>query len=370
MTKHTVLCVDDEIDNVDALERLFRKQYTVLKATSGKEALVLLDQHPEPVSVIITDQRMPEMTGVEFLQRTIESHPETVRILLTGYTDLESVITAVNQGQIFRYLTKPWDSVDLTNTVNQAVERFTLSQELKKKNAELSKALDELKSLDKAKSNFMILINHELKTPLTSVLSFASLLSESALGEEDRLMVSRILKSAERLKSLVDDVLLIVRSEMNQLKIDMTPVTLVDAEECLSKDVRHLMTTKNQKLVSHLEPLTVEADARLLKQVMLRLIHNAAKFGLDGSDIFVESMKNGSYMRFVVHNKGPQIAPAVIDKILKPFFIDEDVMHHATGMGLGLTICQSILKSHNSQLQFKNTDQGVMVYFEVALAAT
>ncbi|MNT17683.1 Heme sensor protein HssS [compost metagenome] len=156
---------------------------------------------------------------------------------------------------------------------------------------------------------------------------------------------------------------------MNQLKIDMTPVTLINADECLNKDVQKLMATKNQKLVSHLEPLTVEADSRLLKQVMLRLIHNAAKFGIEGSDIFVESLKNGNNLRFVVHNKGPQIPPNVIDKIMKPFFIDEDVMHHATGMGLGLTICQSILKSHNSMLQFKNTDHGVMVYFEVALAS-
>ena len=196
------------------------------------------------------------------------------------------------QAHIYRYLTKPWDPVDLSNTVDRAIERFILGQELKQKNVELSRALDELRSLDQAKSNFMILINHELKTPLTSILSFASLLAESPLGEEDRLMVSRIVKSADRLKSLVDDVLLIVRSEMNQLKIDKTAVTLMNVDDCVTKDVRQLMTNKNQKLVTHLEPIAVEADSRLLKQVMLRLIHNAAKFGLEGTDIFVDTKKN------------------------------------------------------------------------------
>ena len=88
MQKQTILCVDDEIDNVQALERIFRAKYTVLKATSGKEALQILDQHRGPVSLIITDQRMPEMTGVEFLSRTIETFPDTIRILLTGYTDI------------------------------------------------------------------------------------------------------------------------------------------------------------------------------------------------------------------------------------------------------------------------------------------
>ncbi|ASD62593.1 hybrid sensor histidine kinase/response regulator [Bdellovibrio bacteriovorus] len=367
MMKSTILCVDDEVDNVDALERLFRKKYNVLKATSGKEALAVLDEHPGPVALIITDQRMPEMTGVEFLEKTLTSHPETVRILLTGYTDLESVISAVNKGQIFRYLTKPWDPVDLTNTVDHAIERYSLGQELKQKNQELARALEELKSLDVAKSNFMILINHELKTPLTSILSFSSLLAESKLNDEDKLMVNRITRSAERLKTLVEDVLLVVRAETNQLKIDMQQVAFTQFDEAVSKEVQELMNKKQQKLVSKLEPLAVTADVRLIKQVMLRLIHNAAKFGTDGSEIHVESMKSGTNLRFVVSNIGPHLPTSVVDKIMKPFFIDEDVMHHSTGTGLGLTICQSILKSHQSHLQFKNTAQGVMVFFELPL---
>lgn len=365
MTKHTILCVDDEIDNVDALERLFRKKFTVLKATSGKEALDVLDKNPGPIALIITDQRMPEMTGVEFLEKTLQSHPETVRILLTGYTDLESVIMAVNKGQIFRYLTKPWDPVDLTNTVDHAVERFVLGQELKNKNSELAKALEELKSLDVAKSNFMILINHELKTPLTSILSFSSLLAESALNPEDRLMVNRITKSAERLKNLVDDVLLVVRAETNQLKVDMQSIAFSQFDDALNKEVQELLNKKQQKVTTKLESILVKADVRLIKQVIQRLIHNAAKFGDESSEIHVESVRNGNSLRFLVSNKGPHLPASVMDKITKPFYIDEDVMHHSTGTGLGLTICQSILKSHNSQLQFKNTDQGVMVFFEL-----
>ncbi|MEN0058729.1 MAG: hybrid sensor histidine kinase/response regulator, partial [Bdellovibrio sp.] len=325
----------------------------------------LLAQHPAPVALIITDQRMPEMTGIEFLQKTLQSHPETVRILLTGYTDLESIIMAVNEGQIFRYLTKPWDPVDLSNTVEHAIQRFSLGEELKKKNHELQKALEELKSLDVAKSNFMILINHELKTPLTSILSFSSLLAESPLNEQDKLMVSRITRSAERLKNLVDDVLLVVRAETKQLKIDAQSMLLVQLEQSLPADIQTLVEKKQQKIVSKLESTPVMADARLIKQVLFRLIHNAAKFGDESSEIHLESLRNGANLRFLIHNKGPQLPVAVINKIMKPFYIDEDVMHHSTGTGLGLTICQAILKCHNSQLQFKNTDQGVMVFFEL-----
>ncbi|MEQ1722922.1 MAG: response regulator, partial [Pseudobdellovibrio sp.] len=179
-TKPKLLCVDDESDNLDALERLFRKKYEVLKATSAAKAFEILDNCPD-IAVIISDQRMPVISGVEFLEKSIASHINTSRILLTGYTDIESVIAAVNKGQIFRYLTKPWDAADLTNTTDQALEKYLLKTELKEKNNELQKALDELKSLDKAKNQFMILINHELKTPLTTILSFAGLLKETLL---------------------------------------------------------------------------------------------------------------------------------------------------------------------------------------------
>lgn len=368
MTKHTILCVDDEIDNVDALERLFRKKYSVLKATSGADALALLDKHPGPISLIITDQRMPEMTGVEFLEKTLESHPETIRILLTGYTDLESVIMAVNKGQIFRYITKPWDPVDLNNTVEHAIERFALGQELKQKNNELAQALEDLKSLDQAKSNFMILINHELKTPLTSILSFAALLKESSLSDEDTLMVNRINKSAERLKSLIDDVLLIVRAETHQLKLDLQEISIENLENELLPEHQRLATNKNITFAADYAPVTVKADSRLIKQVCSRLLHNAVKFCEDGTTIEIKTKVSGNYLQIHFKNRGPQIPTKVIQKITEPFYIDEDVMHHSTGTGLGLSICQAILKTHSSSLDFLNTDEGVKVGFELPLA--
>ncbi len=218
LEKPTLLCLDDEKDNLEALERVFRKKYHVLKATSANEAFDILSHRPN-ISVIVSDQRMPAMTGVEFLERSILSHPDTSRILLTGYTDIESVIAAVNKGQIFRYITKPWDSIDLLNTVDQAAEKYFLKSELKEKNNELEVALSELKNLDKAKNQFMILINHELKTPLTAILSFASLLKETSLSEEQTLFVDRIGRSSEKLKNIIEDVLLIVKGEVGLIPV-------------------------------------------------------------------------------------------------------------------------------------------------------
>jgi signal transduction histidine kinase len=320
------------------------------------------------VALIISDQRMPSMTGVEFLEKTQESHPEALRILLTGYTDIDSVIQAVNQGQIYRYLTKPWDSTDLLNTVDQAIQKYDISKELKEKNTELARALNELKSLDKAKSNFMILINHELKTPLTSILSFIGLLNETQMDDEQKLFVNRISRGTEKLRSIIDDVLLIVRAETSQLKAQLAPVSFFGLEKLLKPEVSNVLKYKHQTLSEKNMEFPVSADRELILQVLNRLVHNAAKFGYDNTEIIVEAAKSTQSRDQVIYsvlNRGPQIEAPVIEKILRPFFIDEDVMNHSTGMGLGLSICQSILNLHQSKLKIENTDQGVCVSFNL-----
>ncbi len=366
MQKQTILCVDDEIDNVQALERIFRAKYTVLRATSGREALQILDQQRGPVSLILTDQRMPEMTGVEFLAQTIQKFPDTIRILLTGYTDIESIVSAVNTGQISRYLTKPWDPVDLQATVDQAVERFVMARELKEKNVELEKAYSELKTLDQAKNQFMVLINHELKTPLTAILSFSDLLKETHLTEDQSLCLDRIQKSADRLKGLIEDVLLVVGSETKTLRAKSQPFETHNLDLKLPMPLQQMLNRKSQSLQVHIPEMKIVADLTMIRQVLFRLLHNAIKFGHEGSAIELKTEPTTPHrVKFSVINEGAPISSQVIDKILKPFFIDEDVMNHSAGMGLGLTVCQAILKAHSTHLHIENRDTGVEVSFEL-----
>ncbi len=366
MQKQTILCVDDEIDNVQALERIFRSKYKVLKATSGKQALEVLDQELDPVALIITDQRMPQMTGVEFLAHTIEKFPDTSRILLTGYTDIDSIVQAVNTGQIDRYLTKPWDPIDLQATVDQAVEKFVLARELDKKNNELKNAYQELKTLDAAKTQFMTLINHELKTPLTAILSFTELLRETALSEDQALCIDRIQKSSDRLKGIVEDVLVVLGSETKTLRAKIAPFESSNLDLTLPNHLALQMKRKSQHLELNILPLKLVADQNLIRQVLFKLIHNAIKFGEEGSPIKILTEQTSPHrLRFSVVNEGSHISPAMIEKIFKPFFIDEDIMNHSAGMGLGLTVCESILKTHNSHIQIQNLDHGVSVGFEL-----
>lgn len=136
--RRTLLLVDDEASILSALKRLFRREgYHILTATSGTEALALLAQ--QPVEVILSDQRMPGMTGIEFLREARRLHPHTVRITLSGYTDLQSIIEAVNEGAVYKFLTKPWDDDLLRHHVAQAFEQSELAAE----NRRLGEAVQE-----------------------------------------------------------------------------------------------------------------------------------------------------------------------------------------------------------------------------------
>jgi serine phosphatase RsbU (regulator of sigma subunit)/FixJ family two-component response regulator len=136
-SKLKLMVVDDEPDNLDLLYRTFRRDFQVYKADSALSALSVLDEQGE-MAVIISDQRMPEMNGTEFLGKTVERFPDTIRILLTGYTDVEDLVEAINSGQVFKYITKPWNPEDLKLVINQASETYKY---YKQRSVELRRAL-------------------------------------------------------------------------------------------------------------------------------------------------------------------------------------------------------------------------------------
>jgi signal transduction histidine kinase len=349
--KHTILCVDDETDNVDALERLLRKKYRVLKATSGSAGLDLLKT--ESVSLIISDQRMPKMTGVQFLSKSMKHAPEAIRILLTGYTDVESVIDAINSGEIYKYVTKPWDPVDLANTVDKAIEKFELTHELREKNQALEAAYAELKSLDEAKNQFMILINHELKTPLTVMLSYLQLMEDTSLSEEQDKYLARVQTAALRLQTLINDVLELVSAETKLVKVQSRKTSLKELLSGVEEPFKAAMSEKKQDIEFDVPSLHARADEKIIRAVLGRILDNAIKFGDSDSTIKVSAEVDNDRVELSVTNKGKSLAKDVIAKILKPFTLDENIMHHTKGAGLGLSICRALLRAHESELQIE-----------------
>ncbi len=143
--KINILFVDDEENNLFSFKANFRIKYNVHTAISGEDGLKILQE--KPIDIIITDQRMPNMTGVEFLSKALETHPEPMRILLTGFADMNAVIDAVNKGKIYHYLSKPWNEKELDDTIQRAFKEYQANKEIKKANENLTMSNDQLEFL-------------------------------------------------------------------------------------------------------------------------------------------------------------------------------------------------------------------------------
>lgn len=140
-----VLYVDDEVHNLTAFKAGFRRMFNVFTAESAIEGRKILDA--EDIHVIITDQRMPVTTGIEFLESIIPYYPEPIRILLTGYADINAVIDAINKGQVYKYVQKPWTEDDLKNNIEKAFEIYRLRKENRELTENLIKANKQLEDL-------------------------------------------------------------------------------------------------------------------------------------------------------------------------------------------------------------------------------
>lgn len=126
-TKHTVLIVDDEENNLQLLKRTLRRKFNVLIATDGKDALEIVEKEGQNISLIISDQRMPKMTGTEFLSKVAEKHPYIIKMLLTGYSDIEAMIDGVNKCQLFQYISKPFEPDELEMIIQHGIDAYELT---------------------------------------------------------------------------------------------------------------------------------------------------------------------------------------------------------------------------------------------------
>src|ERR1700761_134797 len=144
-----VLYVDDEINNLNSFKAAFRRDFEIYTAISAKEGRKILDG--QEIGVIITDQRMPVMTGIEFLESILAVYPDTIRILLTGFSDINAVMDAINRGQVYKYLVKPWQNDELRMYIENALELYNLRKENRELARRLQMASMELENIKRNK---------------------------------------------------------------------------------------------------------------------------------------------------------------------------------------------------------------------------
>jgi len=180
---YTILCVDDEVNILATLRRLLKRRgYEVLTAESGAAGLQILQE--TPVHLVISDMRMPEMDGAAFLHTVRQQWPDTVRLLLTGFADIPSIINAINNGEIYRYITKPWDEAELLLTVRRALERIALEQDKRRLQLQVQQQNETLQLLNSALESKVLERTEDLHTAnarlkknyLNSIKAFSNLM--------------------------------------------------------------------------------------------------------------------------------------------------------------------------------------------------
>jgi len=164
--KINVLYIDDEDNNLKSFRATLRKDFKIFTAIDGEEGLRIAQE--EEVHVVIADQRMPGMTGTEFFERMVQINPDPIRILLTGYSDIASVIDAINKGEVYRFIDKPWNIEQIKNSIKNAADIYFMRRELKEKNVKLKKLHSEM-------NQFVYSLSHELRGPLMSISGVSKL---------------------------------------------------------------------------------------------------------------------------------------------------------------------------------------------------
>lgn len=260
---HTLLLVDDEASILKALKRLFRREgYQILTAEGGKQALELLKETDQPVSLIISDQRMPDMNGATFLECSIACCPDAMRFLLTGYSDMDAVVDAVNKGKIDRYLNKPWNDSEMLLLVREALKQV----ELKRENIRLTKLTqrqnEELAELNKQLEEKVNERTWALKYQ-NKLLKRVNTGLEKSFMETIRLLLSLVESSNPKLGSYMKAVSQLARriaetaglDKNMQDRVEMAglvhDIGLLGMPDTLLEKDRHTMTNDEFEAYSH-----------------------------------------------------------------------------------------------------------------------
>ncbi|MSP62739.1 MAG: hybrid sensor histidine kinase/response regulator [Myxococcales bacterium] len=362
--RHTVLVVDDEPEVVKSVQDLLRLDYRVIGATRASEGMAILAR--EEVHVVMADQRMPGMTGVEFLHRVRGQYPEAIRLLFTGYADLRAVIDAINQGNVYRYITKPWDPDEIQSVIRGAVEHYDLLVDrrrlltaVQRSNVELAEKNRELAESDRLKAAFIQVASHELRTPLTILVGMSQLAHarKAELPRPQRDWVEHIARASQRLHHLVDQIVTMLIAGKYERPLERRPVDLAGLLREAADDVRPFIELRGQTLALDLPAGlgTLPVEAAKIRDSVNHLLLNAIKFTPDGGAITLAAGRSdGGGAQIRVRDTGVGIDEASLARLFEPFFTGFDPGHHASGrfefgtrgLGLGLTVVNAFVEMH------------------------
>lgn len=342
--KIRILYIDDEVNNLSAFKASFRRQYEIYTASETLAARkILQDIH---IHIIMADQRMPGTTGVEFFNSIKEIHPDPIRILLTGYTDVEALVDAINMGQIYRFIRKPWDEYEIQTTISNAFELYCARKEIHEKVVELEKTNDEL-------SRFIYSASHDLRSPLMSILGIINLAKMDQSVTDPNDYMKMIETSIVRLDGFIQKIIEYYKN--SRLELDQEKISFEHlVQECIE-------TCRHQSPDIHFEMeiqqgLDFIGDAFRISIILNNLISNAVKYQKPGEShpkVLVKAHVDLHKAVIVIEDNGIGILREHLNNIFKMFFRTKN--NNKPGTGIGLYIVKEALTRIGGHINVSST---------------
>ena len=392
MTDHRyhILYVDDEENNLVVFKNAFFRDYEVHTALSAEEGLKILDQYL--IHLIITDQKMPGMTGVEFLEKVVKSHPETMRLILTAYSDIDFIMRAVNKCGIYRYILKPWDSRELKIIIDKALQNYQLAQDkkhlienLEKVNRELEDKVkartkelkiknEELMKINQIKDKLFTIISHDLRQPLVSLGVFFEILKElpeDVSREKLDQFYMKLQANLQDVTSLLDNLLFWSQSQMGSNHIELKPIRI---SELVHKNIELYRVSASQKDININfqemggNPMVI-GDENIINLVMRNLLNNAIKYSKKKSSITVNMEPRLKELAISVKDRGVGMSKKLIGRLFeKDYHSSTRGTSNEKGTGLGLKLCKEYLTLQSGDIYVESEKgKGSKVTFTLPL---
>jgi len=339
--KIKILYVDDEINNLTGFKASFRMNYNIMIAVNATDAMQHLSSHPD-IRVIFCDQRMPGKTGVQFFEEIRSRYPKPIRILLTGYTDIDSVIDSINLGNVFRYVKKPWADDDILGAINEANKFYVSNSLLAVKNEELQRAYNEL-------DKFSYSVTHDMRGPLLSVLGAI----EAAQHMDDITEIRKMLMMMKDSVRNLDDFIQSIHDYYNLNRGELE-IKEIDFKDLVEEQIKIFNFTYLMSDVAFntniIQKETFRGDVLSVKLILNNLLSNAFKYQRkDNKNKTVDLnilVENGFAVIDVIDN-GVGIAENYLGDIFNMFFraSTQDV-----GSGFGLYNVKAAVTKLNGKI--------------------
>lgn len=360
---HNLLVIDDEPSILSSLKRQFRRNYEVHIANSAEEGLEVMKAHA--IQVIISDQRMPGMNGSDFFDQVKNDYPDATRLLLTGYSDIQAVIEAINDGNIYRYITKPWDPVELDTIVREAFKRHDLivsnkelMSRLKEANRDLEKRVEErtaeLVKINKEKDRMIGMVAHDLRGPLGNIQVCHHLITDDSTDAETKEeLLGLIEEISKKSLLLIDDLLDVSAIESGKLDLKPEEININSFVDKVIRLNRRAAQMKGIELkLQNNGPDSWVFDGQRIEQVLDNLLSNAFKYSHENTTVTFVVEKEDQKLYFKIYDQGQGIREEDMDKLFAAFQKTSTLPTGSEGSnGLGLSICKRIIELHDGSIE-------------------